>query len=161
MKGIFDWLLKNKAGMGIVAGVVACFILAAGINGCLRLSDLVRVRVPAEVQRATNSPPKITLTEAEGVMENYIRAGEQFKDNISQSYEWLGFLTSLSSTGIELGKAAIPGGAVGLSLLSLAGGIFIKGPGTAKEKNASYNKGLEEGSRLASQVRTIVAPAPG
>jgi len=149
MKSIIDFVTKNKIGMGIVAIVAAGFIIMAGLNGC-EMTDFVKVKVPLQVQKATNSPPKVTLTEAPGIMAAYIRGGEKFKDNIARGYEWLGFLAAATSTGIELGKSSIPGGAIGLSLLTLAGGIFIKGPGTAKEKNASYNKGLAKGQEMAN-----------
>lgn len=155
MKDIKNWLANNKVGVSIVAAVLACFIVLSSMNGC-EMTDLVKVNVPRQVQKATNSPPKVTLTEAPGIMDSYIRAGEKFKDNISHGYEWLGFLSALGSTGIELGKSAIPGGAIGLSLLSLAGGIFIKGPGTAKEKNKSYNAGLAKGQEMISAVKAAI-----
>lgn len=154
MKGLLEFLKANKTGVSILGVVLAGFIVMAGMNGC-QLTDLVSVKVPRAVQNATNSPPKITLTEAPEVMQAYIREGERFKENIAQGYKWLGFLASLSNTGIEMGKSMIPGGAIGLSLLTLAGGIFIKGPGTAKEKNDSYNKGLKEGERIASTVMAL------
>ena len=155
MKGLIEFLKSNKTGVSIVTAVMAAFLLMAGMNGC-QLTDLVKVNVPMPVQKATNSPPKVTLTEAPEVMAAYIRSGEKFKENISRGYEWLGFLSALGTTGIEMGKSVIPGGAIGLSLLSLAGGIFIKGPGTAKEKNRSFNKGMQEGQRLANLAMTAM-----
>lgn len=155
MKRILDLLTKNKVGLSIMAIVAASFIVAAGLNGCT-LTDYVKVSVPMSVQKATNSPPKISLTDAPEVMAAYIRGGDKFKENISHGYEWLGMLASFGTTGIEVGKSMIPGGAIGLSLLSLAGGIFIKGPGTAKEKNDSYNKGLKEGQRIANEILAAV-----
>ena len=159
MKRILDLLTKNKVGLSIVVLVTTGFITMASINGCT-LTDYVKVNVPMSVQKATNSPPKISLTDAPEVMAVYIRGGEKFKENISRGYEWLGVLASLGTTGIEIGKSMIPGGAIGLSLLSLMGGIFIKGPGTAKEKNKSYNKGMKEGQRLANLVLVAVGQAP-
>ena len=155
MKGIFDWLLKNKVGMGLLALVVVGFAVIGGINGC-KATDFVKVNAPLEVQKATGCAPKVTLTEAPRVMAAYVAAGDEFSENIATGHQWLGFITSLGSAGIEFGKANIPGGAMGLSLLSLAAGVFIKGPGTAKEKNASYNKGLEEGRRLAEAAMAAV-----
>lgn len=160
MKHILDLLTKNKVGISILGIVAALAIFMAGMNGC-QITDLVSVKVPLQVQKATNSPPTITLTEAPGVMKDYIRGGEKFKDNISRGYKWLGFLSALSTTGIEMGKSAIPGGAIGLSLLTLAGGIFIKGPGTAKEKNKSYNAGLAEGQRIVNDAMAILKPTVG
>lgn len=135
--------------MTIIAFVLTGFIVATGMNGC-QVTDFVKVNVPLPVQKATNSPPKVTLTDAPDVLEAYIASGDKFHSNMAKGYEWVGFLSALGTTGFEMGKSAIPGGALGLSLLSLAGGIFIKGPGTAKEKNDSYNKGLKEGQALAN-----------
>jgi len=158
MKGLLEFLKANKTGVSILGVVLAGFIGMAGINGCI-LTDYVKVSVPISVQNATNSPPKVSLTDAPEIMAAYIRGGNKFKENIARGYEWLGMLASLGTTGIEVGKSMIPGGAIGLSLLTLAGGIFIKGPGTAKEKNASYNKGLKEGERIASTVVALAGLA--
>lgn len=155
MKDIKNWLANNKAGVSILAGVAAIFILLASMNGC-EVTDVIKVNVPPAVQKATNSPPKVTLTDAPEIMETYVRGGQKFRDNIARGYEWLGFLSALSSTGIEFGKSAIPGGAIGLSLLTLVGGIMIKGPGTAKEKNKSYNKGMQDGKNIINAVAAAV-----
>ena len=159
MKGLLEFLKANKTGVSILGVVLTGFIVMAGMNGC-QLTDMVKVSVPLEVQKATNSPSKVTLTDAPGVMKAYVAGGEKFKKNIARGYKWLGFLSSLGTTGIEMGKSVIPGGAIGLSLLTLAGGIFIKGPGTAKEKNASYNKGMQEGQRLTNLAMSAMNKPP-
>ena len=151
MKGILDFLTKNKIGLSIVGFILAGFIAAAGLNGC-KITDFVKVNVPIEVQRATGAPPKITLTDAPDLLKDYSRGGEKFVKEMARAYAWVGFLASLSTTSLELGKSAIPGGAFGLSALSLIAGVFIKGPGTAREKNASFNKGLAEGQAIAKKA---------
>lgn len=160
MKGIFDWLTRNKAGVSILAIAAAAALGIAVVSGCTA-SDFVKVKVPTEVQKATNTPAKVSLTEAPEVLEDYVRGGERFKDNIERGYEILGFLTSLTDVGIEFGKGAIPGGALGLSLLTGLGGLFLKGPGTAKEKRDSYNKGIEEGKRLAESALATLSKNDG
>lgn len=155
MKYILDLLTKNKIGLSIVGFILAGFIAAAGLNGC-KITDFVKVRVPVEVQRVTGSPSKVILTDAPDLLKEYARefkrGGEKFVKEIARGYAWVGFISAISTTSLELGKSTIPGGAVGLSALSLIAGIFIKGPGTAKEKNASFNKGLSEGQSIAKKV---------
>ena len=155
MKHILNLLTTNKTGLSILGFVVAGFILAAGLNGC-KITDLVKVQVPIEVQRAINAPPKVTLTNAPDLLIDYARGGEKFVKEIARGYAWVGFLAAASTTSIELGKSVVPGGAIGLSALSLIAGVFIKGPGTAREKNKSYNGGLAEGERIARKAMSIL-----
>lgn len=154
MIDIKRWVLANKVGVSILAGVAALFIVLAGLNGCV-ITDLVKVKVPRYIQKAMDVPPKVTLTDAPELLRAYKNAGTKFQDNIVNGMEWLGFLASLTTTSLEFGKHVIPGGAIGLSLLSLAAGIVIKGPGTAREKNKSYNKGLETGRRMINIYEAI------
>lgn len=155
MKFSFEFLTKNKIGLSIVGFILAGFIAAAGLNGC-KITDFVKVNVPREVQKVTGAPAKITLTDAPDLLKEYARefkrGGEKFVKEIARGYAWVGFIAAASTTSLELGKSVIPGGAIGLSALSLIAGIFIKGPGTAKEKNASFNKGLFEGQAIAKKA---------
>lgn len=155
MKYSLEFFTKNKIGLSILGFILAGFIAAAGLNGC-KITDFVKVRVPVEIQRVLNVPPKIILTDAPDLLKQYAlefkRGGEKFVKEIARGYAWVGVLAALSTTTLELGKSTIPGGAIGLSALSLIAGIFIKGPGTAKEKNASFNKGLSQGQAIAKKA---------
>lgn len=155
MKFSLEFLTQNKIGLSIVGFIAAGFIAAAGLNGC-KITDFVKVNVPVEIQRVLGAPPKIILTDAPNLLKEYARefkrGGEKFVKEIARGYAWVGVIASISTTSLELGKSTIPGGAVGLSALSLIAGIFIKGPGTAKEKNSSFNKGLAEGQSLAKKA---------
>jgi len=149
MKRITDWLKQNKIGASILTGTAVIALIIAGMNGC-QITDYVKVNVPIAVQKATNSPSKVTMTDAPGVLEAYYKSGDIFATNIDRGWEWVGFFASMGTTAMEMGKSAIPGGALGLGLLTFASGLMIKGPGTAKGKEASYNKGLEAGQKLAA-----------
>jgi hypothetical protein len=151
MDRIINWFKQNKTGSSILAGGAAFAIFLAAMNGC-QLTDLIGVEVPEDVQKATESPKEVTLTEAPAIMEEYLQAGERFKANIDDGYRRFGMLSSVTNVGLSVGSTAIPGGAGILGLVTFLGGLFIKGPGTNKEKNASYNKGLEEGQRIATQA---------
>ena len=155
MKYSLEFLTKNKIGLSIMGFVAAGFIAAAGLNGC-KITDFVKVKVPIEVQRVLNVPPKVILTDAPDLLKEYARefkrGGEKFVKEIARGYAWVGFIAAAGTTTLELGKSTIPGGAVGLSALSLIAGIFIKGPGTSKEKNKSFNKGLLEGQSIAKKA---------
>ena len=151
LKGVFNWLTKNKVGFTLLGLAAAGFILVS-CTANWQASDWIKVKAPVEVQNATGVGPVVSLTDAPDVLERYIHAGTKFSENIDGGYRWLGFLTSLGNVAIEHSGSAIPGGAIGLALVTGLGGLFLKGPGTGKEKNDSYNAGLEQGKRLALAV---------
>jgi hypothetical protein len=148
---MFKWISNNKAGLSVLAITVA---LAAGmfvLSGC-SLTDFVPVEVPREVQKATGTGSKVTLTEAGPVLDEYVKAGEQFAGNIDEAWERFGYFKGLIETGVTVGSAYIPGGAGILAVLSGVGGLLMKGPGTAKAEQKSYNKGMEVGENRAKAL---------
>ena len=70
----------------------------------------------------------------------------------------------LINLGVGIGSDAastLPGGAIIVSGLTLLTGLFMKRPGedkrVSREKEDSYNAGLEEGRRLAEAVKAELA----
>jgi hypothetical protein len=146
----------------IVSIVVGTFLFAA--QGC-DMQSVIRVDVPADVV-ATVAPDeldgKITLDEVERVWEDWnayvIRNTERFKAAIEDANERYYALTSLVDLGIGIANDAsgtFPGGAVIMSILGVATGMFIKRPGedkrVATEKEESYNAGLKKARELISE----------
>ena len=137
MRKLLDWLGDNKAGVSIFAIVLAVTVF--GATGCIKIKDFIHVRVPFEMQKAFGVPGKIPLADAERVVAAWAIAGKQFAENIEGGYVMLGAVESILGLALNYGGALLPG--IGGILIAGLGGILIKGPGTATEKQKSYNKG--------------------
>ena len=140
MRKLLDWLSDNKGGAIVLAVVLGVTVL--GATGCIKIKDFITVRVPFEMQKAFGVPGKIPLSDAERVVAAWAEAGQQFAENIAGGYEMLGAVESILGLALNYGGALLPG--IGGILLAGVGGILIKGPGTAKEKQKSYNKGRDD-----------------
>jgi hypothetical protein len=169
-----NWLKSNKAATGFLASGAVLLAVMAGIQGC-EISDLVKVKVPPNIQRVTGSAPIVTLTDAPAIRADAItlqtRAIAQFDESIQRGQMWGDFLAAGLNLGLTAGEGAlagVPGGGLLVSLLFGAGGLMMRKPGDgktiktlegdllgqataaleklAKEKRASYNKGVKVGS---------------
>lgn len=152
-------LVKNRPHFVIAAiCLIICAIVLATLQGC-NMASLIKVDVPPAIIAATDAPQPVTLDNVNIVWEDWKRYVEsntnKFEhaiDNAEERYAVLSQLTDIGLRTIEGEVSGIPGGTLLLSALSLATGIFLKRPGedarVAKEKEDSYNKGLEVGSHI-------------
>jgi len=150
-----NWFTENKTGIMVGGITLALAIGLVFASGC-SLGDLVHVKVPSGVQQSLATPSQVTLNEAGYTWDawvHYVEANtEQFQDNIDRSnYIW-GMLSSAVNVGADSARgplSALPGGAFLVSGLSLFTGLFLNKPGaakkTAKEKEKSFNAGMEAG----------------
>jgi hypothetical protein len=144
---ITGWLKTQRVGLGILVVTAAALIGASMLAGC-DMTKMIRVDVPREVQKALDLPHSISLHDSQLALEDYVRGGERFSQNIDEGNVRLGWLMSTADLGLRVGMAQLPAGGILVTLLGTLGGIFIKGPGTAKEKEASYNKGRADAEAL-------------
>lgn len=140
MFNLKQWFVQNRTGAGILALALALGLGAFMLSGC-KATDFISIDVPKQVQDATGSDSRVTLTEAPQIMEDYVRYGDRFAVNIDDGNERLAWFMSIADIGLRIGAAQLPAGGMGLALLTGIGGLFLKGPGTAKEKEKSYAKG--------------------
>ena len=141
------WLKQNKTAslfLLLLAGSVAVAALA---QGC-RLSDFVRVNVPAGVRAATAAPATVPLTDAPATFEQWqlfvTQNTERFAQNIDQANAVFGFLASIVNTGATIGQqqaATFPGGAILVGAIGMGAGLFVDRPGTKKRIDAARNSG--------------------
>ena len=158
-----DWMRNNSTGVTFLA-VGIC--LVAGVSflsfGCTA-SDLIQVRVPLGVQRSINAPKIVTLTDAPHEWDRWQlfveTETEKFADQIATSKQLLGFVESFANTGLGVAEQAlggIPFGGAAVGGLGLLAGIFFDKPGAknkeAKEKEASYNAGIQQGKTIAEEI---------
>jgi hypothetical protein len=146
---------------GRLALAVASALIVAGIalatTGC-NFGDIIQTRTPREIQEQTGLPQKLTLNEAtseyQAWLEDTKRAAAEWKREIDDADAIAGMLRQITLNawdqagptlaGVPVLGAALPG--LGMLL------TFAIGAGrTRKQKEASYNKGLEEGAKIAAK----------
>lgn len=157
---MIDLFKQNQKAAWFIVASIAAVLLTSTLAAC-QLQDLIRVDVPAGVQGAIQTEPKIPLSETDAAWDEWVawvdRESGRFADSISKGNETASVIRSLTETGLSLGRdaaATLPGGALISSTLALLGGLFLKTPGTdkkiAKEKEASYNAGIDKGRAAAT-----------
>jgi hypothetical protein len=153
-----DWLNENKAAAALAAITVVAFAILGALQGCDVRSRLV-VKAPSDMLAAIDVDEPLTLDEVEATWEDWSAWVEsrtrQYQRAVADAEDRAARIEAIIDLGLAAaneGAAQLPGGAFLVGGLSLLTGIFLKRPGTdkmtAKEKEASYNAGLEEGRKI-------------
>ena len=141
----------------------ALILLALVLASCagLDLGDIVKVKTPNTIQQTTGLPSTMSLNEAEVEYQNWFgqtqTTGAQWKSNIEKAGEIRGLLGQLTLSALDSVGPTVAGLPVlGPALPALTGivGLFIGSGRLRKEKEASFNKGMQ-------RVREITAMPPG
>lgn len=139
--------------------VAALLLVSIALASCagFDLGDLVRVKTPNAIQQATGLPATTTLNEAEAEYrawyEDTQRSGAQWKAGIERASEVRGLLGQLTLQGLDAVGPTLGGVPVlGPALPALTGlaGLFLGSGRLRKEKEASFNKGLDRGRVIAN-----------
>lgn len=137
----------------------ALVMISLGLAACagFDLGDIVKVKTPNAIQQTTGLPARTTLNEAEAEyrawFENTQRTGALWKANIERANEVRSLLSQLTLSALDQVGPTLAGvPVVGPALPALTGlvGLFIGAARLRKEKEASFNKGLKEGSELGN-----------
>jgi len=153
----------------LALGAAAALALFA-LSGC-QVGDLVQASVPQSVRRIVPSEPRVSFNEAKVVYADWRasveRTAEQFQQELDRKAELVSLLSSLTNDAMLAGVPvleSLPGGGLLTTGLVGLGAWFLRSPGTEsrlrKEKEASFNKGLEEGRSFvpaSTAPREIVA----
>jgi hypothetical protein len=164
---MIDWIRQNNRPTIFLLSAALLLLTLAALGAC-QVEDLVKVQVPESVAQAVDVETTIPLSAADHTWDDWVawvdRQSRQFAESINRGNETAGVLQGLVETGISVGQGAaatIPGGAFLTTALGLLGGLFLKRPGDAlrerKEKEASYNAGIEKGRALAEGVAAGIA----
>lgn len=146
--------LSTRHYVYLVGMLLMVMVLAscAGID----LGDMVKVKTPNTIQQTTGLRATLSLNEAEIEYQNWFNqvqtTGAQWKSNIQRAGEVRGLLGQLTLSALDTVGPTVAGVPVlGPALPALTGivGLFIGSGRLRKEKEASFNKGLEKGSDLA------------
>lgn len=138
--------------------IVGLLLMALVLTSCagFDLGDLVKVKTPNNIQQTTGLPSTLSLNEAEVEYQNWFNqtqtTGAQWKGNIEKAGELRGLFSQLTLSALDTVGPTVAGLPVlGPALPALTGivGLFIGSGRLRKEKEASFNKGLEKGSGLA------------
>lgn len=156
------WISENRWTVSFFVASLVVLFASVAAAGC-QVSDLISVDVPKDVKEAVGAEGNVTLTQIPDIWDDwqdYVKRNtERLEASTERSYELLGFINSATDIAIGAAEGAassFPGGALLVGLLSGAAGLYMKKPGTdraiAKEKEASYNAGLEKAKALAAAV---------
>lgn len=157
-----DGIGKTCLALG-AAGAIALFAL----SGC-QVGDLVQANVPQSVRKVVPSEPRVSYNDAKIVYADWRasveRTAEQFQQELDRKAELVSLLSSLTNDALTAGipvLEALPGGGLLATGLVGFGAWFLRSPGTtarvAKEKEASFNKGLEKGQ---ASPRSVASDQP-
>lgn len=169
MKELGQILRQNRKASVFICSAIGFLLLAATLSAC-SIEDMIDFDVPPKVAKAIDVEESEPVSRASQVWDDwqvYVeRESARLADSIDDAQRSVGLLRSLSDTGLALGQSAastLPGGALISSGLALMGGLFLKRPGTdkqvSKEKEKSYQAGIEEGQKLAAQVASTISAA--
>jgi hypothetical protein len=160
---MIQWIKDNQAAAtwGMFAMITATAILV--LNGC-SLDQMVKFDPPPAVSEAIQDDREaIPLADGELVWERWREwvalNTDRLEDAIGDAHGRWEVLNAIGDTGLGfLGEAApaIPGGGLLFGGLTLLSGLMLKRPGTdkfvSKEKQDSYNAGIEAGKKVAIQL---------
>jgi hypothetical protein len=141
--------------------IAALAFLALVLASCagIDLGDLVKVKTPNAIQQTTGLRATLSLNEAEVEYQNWFNqtqaTGAQWKGNIARAGEVRGLLGQLTLSALDTVGPTVAGVPVlGPALPALTGivGLFIGSGRLRKEKEASFNKGLETGRDMAVEA---------
>lgn len=140
----------------------ALILLALVLASCagLDLGDIVKVKTPNAIQQTTGLPSTLSLNEAEVEYQNWFNLTQttgvggavEGQHRAPKAGEIRGLLGQLTLSALDTVGPTVAGLPVlGPALPALTGivGLFIGSGRLRKEKEASFNKGLEKGSTIA------------
>jgi hypothetical protein len=159
---MMDWIKDNRMAVSLFVASMTVLFISLAAAGC-QVSDLITVDVPTDVKEAVGVDGRVSLTQIPDVWDDwqdYVEKNtKRLESSTERSYELLGFINSATDVAIGAAEGAassFPGGALLVGLLSGAAGLYMKKPGTdraiAKEKEASYNAGMEKARALAQMT---------
>lgn len=157
--------------IAITMTVITALFMAQGCD----LRSMTKLEVPPDIKGLIAQGPEdvdreYTLAEVDFVVtewRSYVdRNNGYILAAVKDAEERYALAGSLIDLGVGIGTEAastLPGGAIIVSGLTLLTGLFMKRPGedkrVSKEKEDSYNAGLEEGRRLAEAVKAELGKA--
>ena len=151
--------------------LIFLFILTFVVLGLLSfagcdMGDMIHVKTPNTIQQQTGLASTITVNEAESEYQFWYQhmqtAGSQWKSNIEHANEIRNMVNQLSLSALdEIGPTVAGVPVLGPMLPAASGllGLFLGSGKLRKEKEASFNKGLDEGRKYTSVSSGIVATA--
>lgn len=142
-----------------IATLVILILAASGlVAGCagMDLGDIIEARTPPEIQQKEGLSSTLSINEAESRYEAWIddvqRVGAEWKGNIEKGNQFRAIISQLTLNALDnLGPAVagVPVLAPALPAIGTLAGWFLGTGNTRKQKEKSYNAGIELGKRTA------------
>lgn len=144
------YLSRNKPAVVLLVCAAGLSVAMLFASGCT-FATMVKVPVPQSVQKTLGVGPKVTLAEAPGVLARYDAANDAdrqvFVESIENASWFVGLADSFVNLGIESGAVAlqgVPGGAIGVALLTGLGGLLMDKPGARKKAQDDVKTAIED-----------------
>lgn len=149
--------MKNWKTLSGIAAIVALLVAITACNG-YTLADFLKVEVAPDIQEATGSNPTVPLSRAPFVRQRYVDGVTtnlaEYDQNVADAQLFADFAGSLLNTGLSLAEGPLQGIPLGGAIFAALGGavgLFVKKPGTTKEKEKAFNKGSELAAKRAME----------
>lgn len=145
-----------------VAYVVVLLLVSMSIAACagFDMGDMIKVKTPNNVSKAHGVPSSTSLNEAEneyaGWLDDVQRDAEQWRTNIERGNEIRGVLSQLTLQALDSVGPTLAGVPVlGPALPALTGlaGLFLGVGRIRREKEKSYNAGIEKAKETLSVAK--------
>ncbi len=142
-----------------VVFVVVLVAIASVIAACTatNVGDMIHTKTPNTVQQQKGLPAKLTLNEAEQEYRAYFEETQRtlstWKGNIEEANEFRGLLNQLTLNALDTVGPIVAGVPIlGPALPALTGlaGLFLGTSRLRKEKEASYNAGIEKAKEVST-----------
>jgi hypothetical protein len=150
---MIDTLKKYLPYLFVLALLVGAFV---ALQGC-SVDRLIRVKTPIAVQETYRLPETLPLDDAQDEYRRSLREAEAmfpaWQENIEEAQAWKAYLSGLTLQGVDAFVGYTGLGYLGLPLAGLAGLLFGQGR-LRKNKEKSYNAGIELGKRMAQEANT-------
>jgi hypothetical protein len=142
----------SKTKITVAVALLALVSLSLAACAGFDVGDLVRVKTPNTIQQQTGLASSTSLNEAEAEYrawhENVKRASSQWKTNIERGNQIRGLLNQITLSALDTVGPTLGGVPVlGPALPAVTGllGLFFGAGKLRKEKESSFNKGLQRG----------------
>ena len=155
---MIEWLRTSAVGVLLLVVASLTFAGLLVLSGCA-LDQMIKVKVPKKIRIAIKAPAQIPLRDSEMTFDEWVahvdRETAYFARNIEDARWVYSFASSAIDTGLAFSEgplATVPGGAILLSGLTGAAGLFMRQPGTAKREQKEKESSFKAGQRTATTI---------
>lgn len=160
-------MTKSSAAL-IVAAIAVIALMFAG-SGC-SIGDYVQSKVPLSARKTEGLPAKLShndnieayrtwFTRMESEIARIEAENVQWQENILDSEYTVELVSAFSADALAMGEGALAGvpyGTIGVGLLTLFAGRWMKRPGEDKAVEAARKEGRDEQLNFVKEFKNVI-----